>query len=190
MYGGEGGWVTFRGVILFCPDALSWINLKKYPNLDQGSLLNVFCHIRTFYHKLCSNVCNLLNFKKKLVNIQKRSNISSCVVGIENRIFNPILAIATIWTLLSPSLCKCKLFCCSASTRIAVCPEPPFPHTFLKKTIVVQERHSQCAGRSTFFAFLGNSEALVRKLLMWKKPLVQLPSDRNHTRYLFALEIN
>ena len=148
MYGGEGGWVTFRGVILFCPDALSWINLKKYPNLDQGSLLNVFCHIRTFYHKLCSNVCNLLNFKKKLVNIQKRSNISSCVVGIENRIFNPILAIATIWTLLSPSLCKCKLFC--SSTHFAVCPEPP-PLTHSSRKQLLCKKHTAVCRKVNIF---------------------------------------
>ena len=115
-------------------------------------------------HKLCSNditnVCNLLNFKKLAI---------SSVVGTGNRNFNPILVITTLWTLLSPTIVRMQAvlrqytFCCLSSAALP----SQIPHEDNRCARNTQ----QCAGRSTFCAFFGDSGG-VRKPLMWEKTLV------------------
>ena len=80
------------------------------------------------------NIANIANIQ----NIQQRSNDSSSVVGTENRNFNPIFVIPALWTLLSPTIVQMQ----AVLQQYTFCPEPPSPHKFLKKTIVVQETHS------------------------------------------------
>ena len=69
---------------------------------------------------------------KKFGNIQQRSNARSSVVGTENRNFNPILAIPTLWTLLSPTLCKCKLFCSSTHSVLS---RPPLTNSSRRQSL-------------------------------------------------------
>ena len=98
--------------------------------------------------------------------ISKKLAISS-VVGTGNRNFNPILVITTLWTLLSPTIVRMQAvlqqytFCCLSSAALP----SQIPHEDNRCARNTQ----QCAGRSTFCAFLGDSGCLVRKPLMWEK---------------------
>ena len=137
MEEGEGrGGGTFRGVILYCPDALSWINLKKYPNLDQGYLLNVFCHIRTFYHKLCSNVFNLLNFKKNWSTFRRGQILVLVSLGLK------IEYLIQSWQL-QPSGHSFHPHCANAScfaavpvhTLLSILSRPPLTHSSRRQSL-------------------------------------------------------